>query len=296
MLDELDEALRELLTRDMPINNNEVDIAFEQPTRDWASRLSRPTLNLFMHDVRENNKLRTQQPYLGNSSNAGYTASVGPAPVRLDVHYMVTTWANDPGDEHRLLGRTLMVLYRYSTLPNDLESELLFHEDYEILIKIAQYDQRDTRREIWNMLDNEMRPIIDLTLTVNIKPLSEWTVPLVRQTQIGFGQMAPNANGFGMGDNGVGDNGTSFTSGLTGVDRFHYVSGTIHSPFPLDSIGVQLMEIAIPVTVTPDGRYLIQNLRKGTYTLEVWAGERDEPIHHTIEVPSPPAEYDIYLS
>ena len=67
--------------------------------------LSRPTLNLFMHDVRENNKLRTQQPYLENSLNGGMIGKVSPSPVRLDVHYMITAWANDPGDEHRLLGR-----------------------------------------------------------------------------------------------------------------------------------------------------------------------------------------------
>jgi hypothetical protein len=61
MIDDLDEALRQLLIAELPIVSNEVDIAFEPPTRDWSARLSRPTLNLFMHDLRENNKLRTQQ-------------------------------------------------------------------------------------------------------------------------------------------------------------------------------------------------------------------------------------------
>src|SRR5690349_12541823 len=144
MIDELDDALRELLIRDMPINSNEVDIAFDIPTREWASRLSRPTLNLFMHDVRENNKLRTQQPYL-NSSVSGSMATMSVSPVRLDVHYMVTAWANDPSDEHRLLGRMLMVLYRYKAMPEEFVNGSLDGSDYEILIKVAQYDQRDYR-------------------------------------------------------------------------------------------------------------------------------------------------------
>lgn len=186
MIDELDEALRELLIREMPIAGNEIDIAFQQPTREWASRLSRPTINLFMHDLRENNKLRTQQPYLNNSIGVS-SAAVSPNAVRLDVHYMITSWANDPGDEHRLMGRLLMVLYRYRHLPEEFVTGQLIDFEHLILLKVAQYDQRDIRRDIWSMLDNEMRPIIDLTLTLSFRPYEEWSVPLVNETEIAFG-------------------------------------------------------------------------------------------------------------
>lgn len=287
MIDELDDALRDLLIRDMPITNNEIDIAFDQPTRDWASRLSRPTLNLFMHDVRENNKLRTQQPYMGGSVS-GTMATMSVSPVRLDVHYMVTAWANDPGDEHRLLGRMLMVLYRYKALPDEFQYGTLSGQEYEILMKVAQYDQRDIRREIWSMLDNEMRPIVDLTLTLSIEPFAEWSVPLVRQTEISFGQMDP----FGLNGGGNGNNLNS--NGMVMGDQFYSVTGMVHSTFPLEHLSVQLLELAVPVTVAPNGRYSILNLRAGSYTLEVWTGQ-GEPIRHVLEVPSNPAEYDIYL-
>ncbi len=279
MIDELDESLRELLTRDLPITANEIDIAFNQPTREWASRLSRPTLNLFMHDVRENNRLRTQQPYLGVSGSNGISATISPNPVRLDVHYMITAWANDPGDEHRLLGRTLMVLYRYHALPQEFLTGALLDQDFDILLKVAQYDQRDIRRDIWSMLDNEMRPIVDLTVTLAIEPYAEWTVPLVRTTDIGFG--AP------LGVRGI-------DSPVQVTDRFFSVGGTVHSPVPFTHLSVQLVELAVPVTVAPNGRYSIRNLRAGVYTVEVWTGE-GAPTQHTIVVPSPPSEYDIYL-
>ncbi len=289
MIDELDEALRELLIRDLPITNNEVDIAFDLPTRDWASRLSRPTLNLFMHDLRENNRLRTQQPYLGEVTN-GSSAMVGPNPVRVDVHYMVTAWANDPGDEHRLLGRALMVLYRYRALPDELLTGQLMEQDYEIKLKVAQYDQRDIRRDIWTMLDNEMRPILDLTLTVAIEPFAEWSVPLVRSTEIGFGTYDRSLGSRDM-DGGMG-------GGIDGTiavnDRFYTVAGTVHGDGHFDHLSVQLLELAVPVSVAPNGRYTIQNLREGQYTVEVWTGEGD-PVRHSIVVPSPPDEYDIYL-
>ena len=287
MIDDLDDALRELLIRDMPINSNEIDIAFDQPTREWASRLSRPTINLFMHDVRENNKLRTQQPYL-NATASGLTATVGVNPVRLDVHYMVTAWANDPGDEHRLLGRMLMVLYRYKALPEEYKYGALGDQEYEILMKVAQYDQRDIRREIWSMLDNEMRPIVDLTLTLAIEPFAPWNVPLVRETEISFGQMDP----MGCNSNASGERNSS---GYVIGDQFYSVTGMVHSTFPLEHLSVQLLELAVPVTVAPNGRFSIMNLRAGSYTLEVWTGQ-GEPLHHQIDVPSDPATYDVYIS
>lgn len=286
MIDELDDALRDLLIRDMPISSNEVDIAFDQPTREWASRLSRPTLNLFMHDVRENNKLRTQQPYLG-ATVAGVTATMSASPVRLDVHYMVTAWANDPGDEHRLLGRMLMVLYRYKSLPEEFQYGQLSDQEYEILMKVAQYDQRDIRREIWSMLDNEMRPIVDLTLTLAIEPYADWTVPLVRETEISFSQMDS------VGLNGVAPENLN-SNGMVIGDQFFSVTGMVHSGLPLEHLSVQLLELAVPVTVAPNGRYSIMNLRPGSYTIEVWTGQ-DEPTQHPITVPSDPAEYDIFL-
>lgn len=286
MIDDLDDALRDLLIRDMPISSNEIDIAFDQPTRDWASRLSRPTLNLFMHDVRENNKLRTQQPYL-SSTISGVSATMGVSPVRLDVHYMVTAWANDPSDEHRLLGRLLMVLYRYKALPDEFQYGVLDEQEYDILMKVAQYDQRDVRREIWSMLDNEMRPIVDLTLTLAIEPYADWTVPLVRETSVSFSQMDPS----GL-NNTNGDNLNS--SGMVIGDQFHSVTGMVHSASPLEHLSVQLLELAVPVTIAPNGRYSIMNLRPGSYTLEVWTGQ-SEPSQHEITVPSDPAEYDIYL-
>ncbi len=287
MIDNLDDALRDLLIQDMPISSNEVDIAFDQPTRDWASRLSRPTINLFMHDVRENNKLRTQQPYIGSTTN-GTMATMSASPVRLDVHYMVTAWANDPGDEHRLLGRMLMVLYRYKALPEEFQYGPLADQDFEILMKVAQYDQRDIRREIWSMLDNEMRPIVDLTLTLAIEPYADWTVPLVRQTEFSFGQMGPFASNSGNGGN-------LNSNGLVIGDQYYSVTGMIHTSTPPEELAVQLLELALPVIVSLDGRYTIRNLRAGTYTLEVSTQPGDAPTHHTIEVPSNPAEYDVYL-
>jgi hypothetical protein len=244
---------------------------------------------MFLHDVRENNKLRTQQPYMG-SSISGMRATVSPNPIRLDVHYMVSIWANDPSDEHRLLGRLLMVLFQFAEFPQDLMVGELEGHDFPITMKVAQYDQRDIRREVWQMLDNEMRPIVDLTCTLAIEPFAPWDVPLVRSTEISFGQF-PNINGSG---GALSTFDTSST--LTPLDRFHTVAGMVYGPSDgFDHLSIQLLELAVPVIVSPNGRYIIQNLREGVYTLEVWTGEGD-PVRHSIVVPSTEeGAYDVHV-
>jgi hypothetical protein len=98
MIDDLDEVLRQLLIREIPIKNGEVDIAFDQPSREWSAKLSRPTLNLFLYDARENQKLRQTQPMWEVERQQNNTAVRHRRPARLDLHYMITAWAADPED------------------------------------------------------------------------------------------------------------------------------------------------------------------------------------------------------
>jgi len=42
MITDLDETLKQLLIKEMPIENNEVDIKFDLPKRNWAAKLSQP--------------------------------------------------------------------------------------------------------------------------------------------------------------------------------------------------------------------------------------------------------------
>jgi hypothetical protein len=53
MLHDLDKTLERIIIADGNLRPNEVDIAFEQPSRDWSSRLSRPTVNCWCFDLRE---------------------------------------------------------------------------------------------------------------------------------------------------------------------------------------------------------------------------------------------------
>ena len=61
MIADLDETIRQLLKEELPIKNSEIEVSFEQPKRENSARWTKPTVNLFLYDVRENNVLRQHQ-------------------------------------------------------------------------------------------------------------------------------------------------------------------------------------------------------------------------------------------
>ena len=72
MIADLDETIRQLLIAEIPIRNGEIDIKFDQPKREWSARLTRPTINFFLYDVRENVILRRHQwEKIGADGNGG---------------------------------------------------------------------------------------------------------------------------------------------------------------------------------------------------------------------------------
>src|SRR5437660_12211936 len=100
MLADLHDALRRLLYELGQISPLEVDVRFEAPTRQWIERLTRPTIDFFLCDLKENVDLRATQ-FQTNRGN-GHAERRAP-PRRIDLQYMVSALATDIDDSHRLL-------------------------------------------------------------------------------------------------------------------------------------------------------------------------------------------------
>jgi len=277
MIDELDEVLRKFLIREIPIKNGDVDIKFDMPKREWSARLNRPTLNLFLYDMRENVKLRQAQP-MWEIERDKDQAIQRRKPVRLDLHYMITAWASEPEDEHRLLSRTLMAFFRHAHLPEDLLPESFQGQPVPIPVMAAQQSELQNPADVWSALDNELRPAIVCVLTLALNPYHPLTTSLVRTRELRIGPSpVPLWQQLERG---------------TAPDLFWTIGGTLRSDKPLDVAGVQLtlVEQGQTVAVQPDGRFTIGNLKAGDYTLEVAVGG-GQPRHYKITVPSP--DYDL---
>ena len=124
MFSDVDESLRERLIAAMPIQGGEIDIEFDRPTREWASRLSKPTLNLFLFDVRERPEFRDPGPHTTIDQNGRFAQQR--RALRIDLSYIVTAWTKEAGDEHRILSRALAAMYRSSEMaPETLSGQLV---------------------------------------------------------------------------------------------------------------------------------------------------------------------------
>lgn len=275
MFHDLDEVLRQLLIREIPIKNGDVDIAFDQPSREWASRLSRPTLNVFLHDIRENVQLRGSQQWT-HERNADGTVTQRRTPVRVALYYMITAWANEPDDEHNLLARALMSLFRQPHLPVDLLPDVLKDQPAPIPLEVAQTDSLRNPADVWNALDNEIRPAITLTLTLALDPYRPIVTPLVRTRELRMGQSARPV--------------TEMLVEAFPPDVFWTIGGTVHTQKSLDEIRLKLVERDLAVSLSEEGRFTIGKLQAGDYTLEVSANG-GKPKHHKITVPAP--DYDV---
>ena len=278
MFQDVDETIRQLLIRDIPIKNNEVDISFDQPKREWSARLNRPTINFFLHNIHENVQLRHSQEWIINKNKDG-TVTQRRIPVRLDLHYLITAWATEPEDEHSLLSRTLMALLRQPYLPEELLPEALQDQPKPIRMLVAQ--QEETLRslaDIWSTLDNEVRAGLTLIVTITMDPYSPLITPLVRTVEIRIGQShAPELRQLVEGSD---------------PDVFWTIGGTINTDESPEDIQLKLVERGFIIPVQEDGSFAVSNLRAGEYTLELQLKGK-KPKSHKILVPAPDYNLDV---
>lgn len=269
MIDALDEALRQLLIRELPIRNNEIDVAFDQPKREWSARLSRPTLNLFLYDMRENIHLRSPSPGWEVTRQANGTVRQRPAAIRMNLYYMISAWAADPDDEHRLITRLLMALFRSPSLPDEFLPEILKDQPAPIAIQAAQPDALTKPTDLWGVLDNEVRPAVSFVATLALNPYQAITTPVVRARDLRVGQAKPAES----------------QSLIVPQERWS-VGGLLRSEKTLEDIRLTLVERGLDIPVQPDGTWGVGNLlQEGEYTLEISA-EGHKPHHFKIKVPS----------
>jgi hypothetical protein len=277
MINDLDEVLRQLLIDELPVKNGEIEIKFELPNREWSAKLNRPTLNLFLYDLRENHQLRQPEWEIERKNNG--KMSKQRTPVRMDLHYLITAWAKEVEDEHHILTRTLLALFRHPTMPEHMLPEILQGQPWPIPVRVAQHDDFRNPADVWSALDNDLRPAIALTLTLALTPYAALEGPLVRTRQLRYMQAedlpSPTARDEAKLE-----------------DALWLVGGEIVSDKPLEEPKLTLLERGFGVSIDQERRFRIGGLESGKYTLLLEASGM-EPVKQVITVPS--ESYDIQL-
>jgi hypothetical protein len=183
MLQDLDKSLEKLLVTYGKINKNEIEIAFDQPTGEWSSRLSRPTLNLWCFDVR----LRSMD-LQGKPSDKTNWIRMGPPPRRMDVTYLVTAWTRKIEDEHQLIWRALATLKRFSVLsPNDCVGTIR-EQQGDMPFQVCDLSDRQLNLvDLWSVLDNQMHLGFTVVVTIELDLQIAFESPLVLEPLVRVG-------------------------------------------------------------------------------------------------------------
>ncbi len=285
MIADLDESIRQLLRLDMPVKNGEIDIVFDQPRREWSARLSKPTLNFFLYDIRENTTLRHHDmERLGNGRN-GDLASLKRTPFRVDCSYIITAWAADPEDEHRLLSRCLLCLFRNPVFPEQALVGGLKNQPFEIQAALAQSDKFRNPADLWSAMDNELRPSVPYILTIAMDPWTAITGPVVKTLILKPGQSSDGRPLRRMQQDEM-------------DDAMNFIGGSVFEKSadgaPLRGIEVAIKGTGRMAVTAEDGSFVLGSLPAGQYTLVAWLPD-GKIREKKISVPSEEHDYDIVV-
>jgi hypothetical protein len=286
MIADLDQSIKKLLVADMPVKNGEIDIKFDQPNREWSNKLTKPTVDFFLYDVRENTTYRLSGlDNLSGGNGHDLVARMKKPPHRIDCFYMLTTWAAEPEDEHRLLTRVLMTLFRYPVLPEHFLVGTVQNPIMPVQTHVARHDKLTNPAEVWSSLDNEMRPSICYSVMLALDPWTEFEGPIVETLTLRTGR-ASRLPAFQEFDE------DGFSTELT------YVGGTVRSKAgdgqPLVGLQVAVKGRGWFDKTDEDGRFTLGGMPAGDYTLVVWP-EKGKPKEKKISVPAKAGDYDLEL-
>jgi hypothetical protein len=197
MLQDVDETLQRLLAAELaqtpgcPIFHPS-QIAFDPPASAEAAQDGEAHVNLYLHDVRENLRLRDESYRTVRSPGKRMPFEVERrrAMVYLDLSYLVTVYAgDDPALEHRLLSDVLRVMLRYLAVPEQYLAGLLEGKGSNaLLLAVAQPDHAAYTDPpgLWQALGGRLRPALSLVATGPFDPLeTKWT-KIVREAFLGM--------------------------------------------------------------------------------------------------------------
>ena len=263
-LADLDEALRTLLRRELERHGFEgVEIAFDAPATDWSAKLTNPTVNLFLYDLRENIAQADTTPRDIRVNGSTFTA---PPPLRLEVTYSVTAWTKAVEDEHRLLSQVLAILFSHVQIPADLLEGRLAAASQLRAIETEVGRPKEEKADFWTSIGGRYKASIDYAIKLEVESgLSFSRGPDVR-TQTVRMNLSDGPRRL-----------------MEELQRF---GGVVHDPDgnPVADAWVVMPDLGRFATSDRDGRFLFDGVRGGEYRV-VARNAAGEEAAATVKVP-----------
>jgi hypothetical protein len=166
MLHLLDETLEAFLRAAVPLPARDVDIAFAAPDAEWSASLSsRPTVDLYLWDIRPNLAERDYGEVIVEEID-GRRFRRDPLP-RVDCRYLVTAWTSEVRDEHSLLGDVLAALLLHPVIEAD-HLQGVFADVRPLPSLHLRSGDGSENSDFWSALGGQLKPGLDLVVTVTL--------------------------------------------------------------------------------------------------------------------------------
>jgi hypothetical protein len=272
MLSEVHSALQRLVQNRGLIDADDVDVAFDAPTKLWTNALTRPTISFFLFDVNENTELRRTAMETARGNGVGIHRM---PPRRFDLHYLVSALTTDVADEHLLLWRALATLLKYPTLPDDVLSAPLREPGLPIVAKVGKADDGPRPLDLWSALEVRPRPALTYVVTVPLDLEVAIESPLVLTRTTRYRRMADP---------------------VSAADHRRQIGGVVRDRAGERVAGAAVSvegRAAADVLTNADGEFTVGGVPAGEVTLRVERAGEEAPTLATVRVPS--ASYDVVL-
>jgi len=291
MINHLDNLLRHLFISQIDEISDEGQIGFQPPDESWRGNVNPDHsvyLNVYLADVRENRKLRSNaRPRTFENGNIIET----PAPARIDCHYLITAWSPaevtpqiEPTlDEHALIYKVIAVLMDrqalapaeiYDTLPPGFPAEIA---EAELPMEILPVEGFGKLPEFWGSMEWRWKPMVYLVVTL----------PVIAEA-VEAGKR-------------VSTRGITYhtTDGQVIVEELLQIGGRVYEAnnpqITIEGAEVRLIEKNEIVMTNAAGQFSFSKLQPGEYTLEVSYDGNTTP--KTISVPgTSPTAFDVEIT
>lgn len=156
MLSSVDESLEAFLRATVPLSAVDIDVSFEPPTEEWAAKLTRPTVSVYLWDIRRSSVRSVTG--VENFERDGVSMRRMALP-RVEMHYAVSVWTTEHEDERTLLGALLVALLAHNDIPDAYVTSALAHLPAPVMT-LARADETATYS-----FDSRMKTPLQLTVT-----------------------------------------------------------------------------------------------------------------------------------
>lgn len=177
LLEAINAALQALIEQEMQNKlNQKVYIQFAPPNKEFQSKVAKPTVNVFLYDIRENVEFRSHKSVSVKDYTRTESAPLQMSPTHVSFSYILTAWAPSESTTvtdntiNKILSLLLNILLFYQEVPEKYLDESIKSIRPLPKMQILQQTYLQSIGEFWHALEGQPKPYIHCTITAPIYP------------------------------------------------------------------------------------------------------------------------------